>query len=114
MPTLGTSLVTEEGTLQVDIDFELSLVGGHTDANLIEGAFDSLGMKRSTAPFASHDAGDGNLTRFASLLGLCKMTGIKPTAHLRDLFFSLADAASLKTLMPSCHWFMHPRIRAPQ
>jgi transposase len=53
-----------------------------------------------------HDVGGRNWARFASIIGTCTMSAVKPYAHLRDLFTKLANghlARNIDALMPSAY-----------
>ena len=64
----------------------------------------SPAMNRRNALFAGHNEGGLNWARFASLIGTCKMNGVKPYAYLRDLFTRLANGhlanKDIDALMP--------------
>lgn len=72
--------------------FRLFLENGHVDmdSNLVENAIRSPAMTRRNALFAGHDAGARSWSRFASLIGTCRMNGVEPYAYLVDLFTKLA------------------------
>jgi transposase len=85
--------------------FRLFLDDGHVDmdSNLVENAIRSPAMNRRNALFAGHDEGGRNWARFASLIGTCKLNGVKPYAYLLDLFTKLANGhldKDIDTLMP--------------
>jgi transposase len=48
-------------------------------------------MNRRNALFAGHDEGGRSWTRFASLIGTCKMNSVESYAYLRDLFTKLRE-----------------------
>ena len=96
--------------------FRLFLDDGHVDidSNLVENAIRSPAMNRRNALFAGHDEGGRNWSRFASLIGTCRMNGVEPYAYLRDLFISLANghlAKDIDALMP---WAYAVHINASQ
>jgi transposase len=85
--------------------FRLFLDDGRIDIdpNLVENAIRSPAMNRRNALFAGHDEGGRNWARFASLIGTCKIKGVEPYAHMRDLIISIANghpAEESDALMP--------------
>jgi len=74
-----------------------------SDSNPIENAIRSPAMNRRNALFAGHDEGGRNWSRFASLIGTCKMNGVEPYRYLTDRFTKLANghlARDINELMP--------------
>ena len=85
--------------------FRLFLDDGHVDmdSNLVENAIRSPAMTRRNALFAGHDDGARSWSRFASLIGTCRMNGVEPYAYLFDLFTKLANGhlnKDIDALMP--------------
>lgn len=85
--------------------FRLFLDDGHVDmdSNLVENAIRSPAMTRRNALFAGHNDGAKSWSRFASLIGTCRMNGVEPYAYLVDLFTKLANGhldKDIDALMP--------------
>jgi len=85
--------------------FRLFLEDGHVDidSNLVENAIRSPAMNRRNALFVGHDEGGHSWSRFASLIGTCKMNGVEPYGYMVDLFTRLANGhldKDIDALMP--------------
>lgn len=85
--------------------FRLFLDDGHVDidSNLVENAIRSPAMNRRNALFVGHDEGGHSWSRFASLIGTCKMNGVEPYGYMVDLFTRLANGhldKDIDALMP--------------